>query len=142
MKNLKNIYLANLNIGITLLHNLHWNVVGPTFKPVHEYLEELYDDAFAKFDEVAERMKMDGDMPAASVKDYLALTDIEELAVKDWSIKDSFVEAKKYLEHMRKGALAIREEAGDNFAWANMMEDHVAGYDKQIWFIEQTMKNQ
>lgn len=140
MSNLKNIYLANLNVGITLLHNLHWNVVGPQFKAVHEYLEVLYDDAFEKFDEVAERMKMDGEMPAASVKEYLELSDIEELEVKDWPVKDSFVEARKYMDHMRKAALAIREEAGEDFAWANMMEDHVAGYDKQIWFIDQSLK--
>ena len=46
-----NRYLANLNIGNTKLHNLHWNVYGLSFKAVHEYLEGLYDSFFEKFDE-------------------------------------------------------------------------------------------
>lgn len=41
MKNLKNVYLANLNVGNTLLHNLNWKLVESNFKVVHEYLETL-----------------------------------------------------------------------------------------------------
>lgn len=138
---MKKTYLANLMTGNVLLHNLHWNVQGRAFKQVHEYLEFLYDDAFAKYDEVAERMKMDGAMPDASLKDYLDQTDIKELEVRDYSIEEAIQEARKYLEHMRALALKIRSEAAekDEFAWVNLMEDHVAGYDKQFWFMNQTL---
>ncbi len=137
---MKKKYLANLMVGNVLLHNLHWNVEGKAFKQVHEYLEALYDDAFEKYDEVAERMKMDGNMPPATMKEYLELTDLKELEVRGYSIEESLEQAKKYLEHMKALALKIRSEATEEeFAWANMMEDHVAGYDKEIWFIRQAL---
>ncbi|MFB0959445.1 DNA starvation/stationary phase protection protein [Proteiniclasticum sp. QWL-01] len=134
-------YLANLMVGNVMLHNLHWNVEGKAFKQIHEYLEFLYDDAFAKYDEVAERMKMDGKMPTASIKEYMADTDMKELEVRAYSIEEALKEAKNYLEHMRELALKIRSEADekDEFAWVNLMEDHVAGYDKQIWFMNQSL---
>jgi starvation-inducible DNA-binding protein len=34
----------------------HWAVTGPLFKPLHEHLDALVDDARAWYDDVAERM--------------------------------------------------------------------------------------
>ena len=88
---MKKTYLANLMTGNVLLHNLHWNVEGRAFKQVHEYLELLYDDAFSKYDEVAERMKMDGELPSATLKEYLDQTNISELEEKRNSKDQRFI---------------------------------------------------
>ncbi|MPN32789.1 hypothetical protein SDC9_180269 [bioreactor metagenome] len=84
---------------------------------------------------------MDGKMPTASIEEYMADTDMKELEVRAYSIEEALKEAKNYLEHMRELALKIRSEADekDEFAWVNLMEDHVAGYDKQIWFMNQSL---
>ena len=66
-----NKYLANIAINYGKLHNLHWNVIGLQFKPVHEYLESLYDNMHEVLDEVAELLKMNGEYPLASFKEYL-----------------------------------------------------------------------
>ena len=58
-----NTYLANLAVWNVKLHNLHWNVVGKLFVSLHEYTESRYDAAFEAFDEVAEVLKMRGEMP-------------------------------------------------------------------------------
>lgn len=141
MKNLTQSYLADLQVGNVLLHNLHWNVQGLAFKQVHEMLEGLYDDAFEKFDEVAERMKMDGDRPMAQMKEYLEAADVKDIENKDYSIPEALEEAQNYLEKMKEKALKIREEADKKgaFPWVNMMEDHLAGYDKSLWFLKQTL---
>ena len=34
----------------------HWNLVGPTFKPLHEFLDEMVDDYRGWYDTVAERL--------------------------------------------------------------------------------------
>lgn len=138
MKNLDK-YLANLSVGNIKLHNLHWNVTGITFKEVHVYLEDLYDDFFEKFDEVAEYQKQVGVYPKASTKEYLELTDIEELDSKDIDRKDAIKEALKLVKHMKELALEIREKA-DDFVLSNMMEDHVTDYNKEIWFMESMLK--
>ncbi len=135
------VYLSNLLVGNVKLHNLHWNVVGSQFKSVHEYLEVLYDDFFEKYDEVAEYQKQIGKYPVASVKDYLELTTVEELESKDASVKDSINYAKELLERQKELALEIIEEADEeDFVLSNMMEDHITGYNKEIWFMESMLK--
>ena len=71
--------IANLGVGYIKFHNLHWNVVGGQFKPVHEYLEVLYDSLSDSLDEVAEILKMNDEYPVASLKGYLELSQIKEL---------------------------------------------------------------
>ena len=62
MKNVQQVnqYLADLSVWNVKLHNLHFNVTGPQFKSIHEYLESIYDEAFEYFDAVAEHVKMQG----------------------------------------------------------------------------------
>ena len=40
MKNVQQVnqYLADLSVWNVKLHNLHFNVTGPQFKSIHEYL--------------------------------------------------------------------------------------------------------
>lgn len=132
-------YLANLMVGNVMLHNLHWNVVGFNFKGVHEYLEEMYDDFFEKFDEVAEYQKMQGIYPKASVKEYLELSDLQELESQDVQAIDAIRKALELIKVMRNLALEIAEES-EEFELSNMMEDHVSDYSKLIWFMESMLK--
>lgn len=138
MKNLDK-YLANLMVGNVFLHNLHWNVVGINFVGVHEYLEEMYDEFFEQYDEVAEYQKMKGIYPKASVKDYLELCDVNELESKDIKACDAIKKALELIKQMKDLALEIAEEA-DDFELSNMMEDHISEYSKQIWFMESMLK--
>ncbi len=137
-----NKYLANIAVSYIKIHNLHWNVVGPQFKSVHEYLESIYDNYADVLDEVAELIKMHDAYPAASFKEYLELSDIAELDSKDVKVEDA---AKLLLDNilaLRDEALAIRKAASDADAFdiANALEDHIANYNKNIWFIKSMLK--
>lgn len=133
------LYLANLAVLNVKLHNLHWNVVGINFKPIHEYLESLYDSMFEKFDEVAEYQKMNGVYPKASLKEYMELSDIEELESKDYSGKEAIKIAIESLNHMRKNAAEVIEDT-ECFVLSNMMEDQITEYNKHIWFLDTMLK--
>ena len=137
-----NKYLANLGVEYIKLHNLHWNVVGLNFKAVHEYLEGIYDSMAEVLDEVAELIKMDGGYPLASLKEYLAVASIEELESRDYKILESLDILLKDLKALREEVLEIRSIADelDNVAFVNMAEDHLANYNKQIWFVESMLK--
>ncbi len=139
---LMNQYVADLAVLNVKFHNMHWNVVGERFEPVHVYLEKMYDDFFEKYDEVAERMKMKGEFPLASLASYLEVSSVKELDLRDYQIGEVLAIAKDELEKLRKLATDIRnvaDEAGD-FVTVGMMEDHVEGYDKELWFIESALK--
>lgn len=139
---LMNQYVADLAVLNVKFHNLHWNVVGERFVPVHVYLEDQYDDLLEQFDEVAERLKMLGEYPLASIKDYLAATKVTELESKDYSIAESFGVVKEDYTKLKALATEIRhlaDEEGD-FVTVALMEDLVGKYDKQLWFIAQSFK--
>ena len=139
---LMNQYVADLAVLNIKFHNLHWNVVGERFVPVHVYLEEQYDALFEQFDEVAERLKMIGEYPLASMKSYLDATKVEELENKDYSIAEAFGVVKEEYTKLKALATEVRNLADDegDFVTVALMEDMVAEYDKQLWFIAQSFK--
>lgn len=144
MKNLElvNKYLANLSVWNVKLHNLHFNVVGPQFKSIHEYLESVYDNAFEYFDAVAEQVKMNGHFPVANVKEYLALSTIEELGQQDIPQDEAIQILLSDMKLMKDMAVELRaqaDEAGD-FLFVSLLEDQIEYYVKQIWFIESMLK--
>lgn len=134
-----NVYLSNIFVFNQKLHNLHWNVVGPNFKAVHEYLEEIYDGQFEKLDEVAEYIRIIGEHPLATVSEYMKHATLEEVAGdRTYSIKETLEILLADLEHMVESAKATREEESedDNFVIVNLLEDHVEEYTKSIWFVK------
>ncbi len=135
-------YLANLGVLLVKFHNIHWNVVGKHFMKVHSFTEELYDQVFEDFDEVAELLKMKNIMPLSTMKDYLANATVEEVAPKDFTRQESLEMVKKDLETMKALATEIRnlaDEEGD-FETVAMFEDFVAFYSKNIWFTSAMLK--
>lgn len=136
-----NQYLANLAVINFKLHNLHWNVVGMQFVPIHEYTESLYDKFFEFFDEVAEHQKIFGVMPDCKLSDYLANAKIKEVEPKNF-------EAKEVLEIVKQDLLTLKQEAVDlrnasdeenYFEAVGLFEDHIDYYNKQLWFISSTL---
>ncbi len=136
------IYLANLWALNVKLHNLHWFVEGPTFKATHEYLEHLYDLVFERLDETAEVQRQLGEMPKASMKEYLELTTVKEREDKMLKNLDAIKIAYEDFKALSDLALEIREEADkeDNFLVANLMEDDYTLYKKELWFMEMMLK--
>lgn len=139
MKDIKklNVYLSNLAVLNANLHNIHWNVLGKEFVSIHEFTESLYDDFFEKYDAVAELLKMKGEKPLVRLSEYLANSSIKELDKDVFSCMESLEIVKGYLEEMKALAVEIRnlaDEEGD-FETVAEFEGHVAGYSKNIWFI-------
>jgi starvation-inducible DNA-binding protein len=139
MKNYEklNVYLSNLSVLNVNLHNIHWNVEGKQFVQIHEFTESLYDDFFEKYDAIAELLKMKGEKPLVKLSDYLKHATIKELDKDKFGIEESLEIILDYLNEMKKLATEIRNEANedDDFEVVAEFEDHVAGYSKNIWFI-------
>lgn len=138
-----NTYLANLAVINIKIHNLHWNIVGSQFVSVHKYLESEYDKAGERLDEVAELIRMSGEFPIANLKEYLEISTIKEIETsKEVSIKEALEIVLSDIKLQKELALKIRKEAdeADNFTVANVMENHIEDYNKQIWFVESSLK--
>ena len=55
--------------GLTI-KQLHWNVVGPHFRAVHLFMDEIYADAQEAVDTVAERQSATGHSPNGTLGLY------------------------------------------------------------------------
>ena len=135
-------YLSNLGVLIVKLHNVHWNVVGNQFLRVHTFTEEVYDEMFKNYDEVAELLKMKNIMPLSTMAEYLEKASIKEVQAKDFSVKESLNIVKEDLESMKNLAIEIRNEAdgeGD-FETVAMFEDYVAYFSKNLWFVNTMLR--
>lgn len=137
-----NIYLSNLAVMNAKLHNLHWNIVGINFVPIHNFTESLYDEAFEAFDAVAEHLKMENAMPLSKLSDYIKHATIEEIDAKEFSTGEVLKILLEDLTAMQALAKEIREIADENndpIAVA-MFEDYMAGYKKHLWFLNSMNK--
>jgi len=136
-----NKYLADNAVMYIKLHNLHWNVYGLQFKPVHEYLEALYDDTTEKMDAIAELLRMKGEYPAASLEEYLKLSSIKELPSGKIANKAALEIVLKDLKALDAEAKDVRATADEDdiFDVVMMMEEYCAFYQKTIWFISQML---
>lgn len=138
-----NKYLADISVSYIKVHNLHWNVVGSDFKPVHEYLETIYDSYADVLDEIAELIKMHGEYPLASLKDYLTVSSIKEVQSRDISTKDALESALSDMKELREQAAKIRllADEEDLFDIVSKMEDNIQQYNKNIWFLNSSGKS-
>ncbi|MGO1469945.1 MAG: Dps family protein [Tissierella sp.] len=135
-------YLANSAVLNIKMHNIHWNVVGLQFLKIHNFTEEFYDKLFDDLDEVAELLKMKGEMPLSTMAEYLEKSTIQEVKAKDFSIKESLEIVQNDMDLMRNLAVDIRnlaDEEGD-FETVAMFEDYVAYYSKNLWFVNSMIK--
>jgi starvation-inducible DNA-binding protein len=140
--NLLNAYLSDLMVLNVKFHNLHWNVVGRSFVPTHEFLEVLYNDLFLKYDEIAEHIKMLGVYPEASLHRYLELTNVDERKNRDVGTDESLKIVLDEFEALKARLIDIRNLADSegDFVTVALLEEHIIGYNKHIWFIQSTLK--
>jgi starvation-inducible DNA-binding protein len=114
----------------------HWNVVGPTFKPVHEFLDELVDEYRDWYDMVAERMTAIGVAPDGRVATLAATTPLSSLAAGP--LPERIVLAA-FDERVSSVATSIRTRADQigetDLATQDLLIEILRGLDKQRWMI-------
>ena len=136
-----NAYLSDLIVFYLKLHDLHWNVKGLQFVPVHQYSEARYEDMAEKFDEIAELLLQHGENPVSSIREYLALSSIKELnkgSYRDEEVIKIISEDMAYLKGKAE-ALRLEADAEGLFDVVAVLEDHIAGYNKELWFLRSMM---
>lgn len=133
-----NVYLSDLAVMNTKLHNLHWNVEGRNFYQTHKFTEGLYETFFEWVDEVAEAIRMREAYPFASLKEYLENATIKEVSSKAVSVDEVNETIMEDLVKIKDEATALRNEADEegDFTLVSLLEDQVAEMQKNIWFLK------
>ena len=105
--------LATYQVFFHKLQNFHWNTVGGDFFDVHELTEELYKNALENIDEIAERIRVFGQIPEGKLSEYLQNSIVKECSTQksaDFMISNLIQD----LEHLTETILHAHEQASLN----------------------------
>jgi starvation-inducible DNA-binding protein len=75
---LLNRLLADEHVLYIKTRKAHWNVEGPDFLTIHRFFEEQYKQLESMIDEIAERIRIIGHYPLATLAGYLNETHLSE----------------------------------------------------------------
>ena len=131
------VYLSNLQVLNTKLHNLHWNVEGKIFFQLHAQTDELYDEVFAQYDAVAEVMKVKAEMPLSRLAEYLEIATLKEVKAKKFtpdelnkliSLFETRKEKTKLTESKGRKSVPIPSELKDKMKGVSLGKDEKGYY--------------
>ncbi|MCI3924713.1 DNA starvation/stationary phase protection protein [Paenibacillus sp. TRM 82003] len=78
-----NKHIADWSVLSVKLRHYHWNVTGEQFFTLHTKFEELYNEAAAHIDVLAERLLALGRRPVSTMTGYLELASVREAEGKE-----------------------------------------------------------
>lgn len=138
LQDLLNSILASESILAVKTRNAHWNLTSTAFKPLHEWLGDLYSETNSAIDEIAERNKMIGGRAIGSMKEYLKISIIEDekgILENERKILSQLTEDHMKIAELLKKGIRLAEKADDPGT-----EDFLTGllqtHEKTIWFLK------
>lgn len=126
--------LADYSVHYQKLRNFHWNVKGGDFFDIHEKFEEDYNYAKIAVDEIAERIRVFGQAPLSTLKEYLDHSKIKESGT-DLSSLEMVREILKDFEILLEQMFAVIEvalEHGDS-GTEDLVKGFVKNTEKKHW---------
>ncbi|HTT30553.1 MAG TPA: DNA starvation/stationary phase protection protein [Solirubrobacteraceae bacterium] len=115
---------------------LHWNVTGPLFRPLHEQLDELVDSWRELSDVVAERSVALGYVPDGQAGAVAANTELKPIARE--ALEDHVVirELSERLNDVADRARERMDRLGEiDAASQDVIIEVVRELEKQLWMI-------
>ena len=129
--------LANYHIHYQKLRGCHWNVRGKSFFTLHVKFEELYTNAIATIDELAERILTLGKAPLSTYSQYLSVSKIQETPtenVEDVELVTAILEDFATLIEAEREIMKITEDSGDD-GTNDMINKFMQFKEKNTWML-------
>ncbi|MFW5802151.1 MAG: Dps family protein [Spirochaeta sp.] len=132
-----NQYLADLRTLHTKTQNFHWNLIGANFFTLHEKYEEFYDFLAEEIDTIAERILSLGQRPLASLKDFLSITEINEVPstpIDGPNSAKQVLDDFEYIIRLLRDSISVAEDNNDP-GTADMLTASIENYEKHTWML-------
>lgn len=137
-----NVLLSDLVVFYHKLQSYHWYLKGYHFFDDHEQLEKYYDEIAEAIDAVAEIMMQLELKPESTVKGFLAATKIEEAKNREVSSEEVYKAVLSDFKYLLSEVISVKEgaEKDNNYLVANLMDDYIDLFSKNIWMVRQVLK--
>ena len=141
MTDVLNKQVANCSVLYMKLHHYHWFVKGREFFTLHSKFEELYNEAAANMDELAERLLAIGGTPVSTLKACLAESSIQEAGGResvDQMVQAVLQDLNTMIKEMNEGIKAA-ETAGDAVT-GDIFTGMCKSLEKHAWMLRTYMQ--
>ena len=127
--------LASYQVFFHKLQSFHWNVLGNDFYDVHDVTEAMYKRGLTNIDEIAERIRIFGQIPEVRLTSYLQHSIIKESSPDksaEFMIYDLISDIEKLSENLLEchGAAAKNGDVGTTFMISRMLKELESEYWK------------
>jgi starvation-inducible DNA-binding protein len=120
---------------------LHWNVIGPNFKPVHEHLDELVEQYRGWSDDVAERLTSIGVAPDGRVQ-RVAGDSPDDPAPESWTTQEATIGLMA--DRVEAVARRTRERLDGlgevDLASEDLVIEILDGLEMQLWMLSAQLR--
>jgi starvation-inducible DNA-binding protein len=133
--------LADYEVFYQNLRGFHWNIKGREFFELHTKFEELYNDAFIKIDEIAERiLTLEGE-PLHTYTDYLKVSNIKESKNVTNGVEGVKIIVKNFstIITIERKILDLAGDANDE-GTVSLMSDYISQTEKTLWMLNSYLK--
>ena len=116
----------------------HWNVKGPTFIAVHEFLDEVRDELDEHVDIIAERVAQLDGIALGTVQTVAEATKLAAYPTDIRKVEDhlkALVERFAALSKSTREAIDTADEAGDADT-TDIFTAYSRALDKNLWFLK------
>lgn len=128
--------LANEYVLYTKTRNFHWNVTGTHFNDYHKFFEEQYSELDESIDNIAERVRMLGSNPVATLAGFLKLSSIKEtekVLKSEDMVKQLLKDHETLIRNIRNSVEKLNDmgdDGNEDFLIA-LMQQH----EKMAWML-------
>ncbi|WP_448334615.1 Dps family protein [Bellilinea sp.] len=130
--------LADEHVLMLKTHNYHWNVLGPSFDPMHKFFGEQYEMLDDIVDDVAERARALGGKAVGTMREYLQLTRLSEHPGEYpdvmTMIANLLADHETIIRELRKDIDDSLEKYGD-VGTSDFLTDLIRQHEKMAWFL-------
>ena len=131
--------VATYRVFNSKLYQHHFYVQGSQFFILHETFEDLYNEATANFDEIAERLLAIGGKPFSTLQEFMDHSSIKEKPYTNKVAANEMVTITvadfRSIRNQLSKAITLTGDAGDD-----VTQDMLIGYktevDKHIWMLQ------
>ncbi|MBL7875611.1 MAG: DNA starvation/stationary phase protection protein [Cyclobacteriaceae bacterium] len=131
-----NALLANYSVHYQKLRSFHWNVKGSDFFDLHEKFELQYTEALMHIDAIAERIRIFGEAPLSSLKQYLHASEIKETSTElnsDLMVREMLSDYTILIKYMEE-VVSICSHHTDS-GTESMVKGYINKIEKHHWMF-------
>ena len=120
-------------------HGYHWNVIGPDFPQLHDFLGDLYQEVHGAVDDIAEQIRQINSFAPGTLSRMVELATLSEDDAIPAAAKmvTNLLEANENLLTTITEAYIMAED-NKEFGLSNFLQDRITAHKKHSWMLKAT----